>query len=117
MLALSVHSAGIQDRVGARALLIRLFTMVCTLKVIFADGAYTGRLIAWVEAMFACPLEIVKRREAHKFKVLPKRWIVERTFAWFTHFRRLDKDHEILPTSSEAFVTITMIHLALRRMA
>lgn len=117
MMALVVHSAGIQDRVGARAVLLRLFARFHTLQVVFADGGYTGKLVTWTRAMFACALTIVKRNEAHRFVVLPKRWVVERTFAWLAHFRRLDKDHEVLPTSSEAFLTIAMIHLALRRIA
>lgn len=112
-----VHSAGIQDRVGARAVLLRLFATFDTLTTVFVDGGYSGKLIEWAKAMFGWAVQVVKRTEAHCFAVLPKRWIVERTFAWLNHFRRLAKDHEILPQSSETFITISMIHLALRRIA
>jgi putative transposase len=84
ILSVVVHSAGIQDRVGARAVLIRLFRQIHGLKKIFADGGYTSRLIDWTAVMFAAPREIVKRSDVGKFVVLPKRWIVERTFAWRT---------------------------------
>lgn len=77
-----VHSAGIQDRVGARALLIRLFCIMHTLKTIYVDGGYTGKLLDWAKQMFGWRVEVVKRNEQHQFKVLPKRWIVERSFAW-----------------------------------
>ena len=76
-----VHSAGIPDRVGARAVLIRRFHRIPGIRKVFADGGHTGKLIAWRAAMFAAPMEIVKRSDAGKFVVLPKRWIVERTFA------------------------------------
>lgn len=111
-----VHSAGIQDRVAARAVLMRLFSTFAQIKTVFVDGGYTSTLLTWAKEMFGYCVEVVKRTEAHTFKVLPKRWIVERTFAWLNHFRRLAKDHEILPASSETFITITMIHLALRRL-
>lgn len=116
LLAVIVHSAGIQDRAGARAVFIRLFAAFNTLTTVFVDGGYTGKLIDWAKAMFGWTVQVVARKEAHRFVVLPKRWIVERTFAWLNHFRRLAKDHEILPQSSETFVTISMIHLALRRL-
>jgi len=82
LLAVVVHSAGIQDRVGARALLIRLFCIMHTLKTIYVDGGYTGKLLDWAKQMFGWRVEVVKRNEQHQFKVLPKRWIVERSFAW-----------------------------------
>ena len=90
-----VHSAGIQDRVGARAVLVRLFRRFDTLTTVFADGGYTGKLIDWAKAMFDYRVEVVKRNELHTFQVLPKRWIVERTFAWLGCSRRLSKDYEL----------------------
>jgi transposase len=117
LLAVIVHSAAIQDRAGARAVLTRLFATFSTLTTVFVDGGYTGKLLDWAKQMFGWTVQVVKRTDAHRFVVLPKRWIVERTFAWLNHFRRLTKDHEILPQSSETFVMIAMIHLALRRMA
>ena len=112
-----VHSAGIQDRVGARALLIRLFGLFTTISTVFADSGYTGTLIEWSRAMFGWTLTVVKRTEAHRFVVLPKRWIVERSFAWLNPSRRLSKDYETRPDTSETFVHIAFAHLMLRRLA
>ena len=78
LLAVIVHSAGIQDRVAARAVLMRLFCRFDTIAPVFVDGGYTGKLIGWAKDMFQYDVEVVKRDELHTFKVLPKRWIVER---------------------------------------
>ena len=117
LLAVVVHSAGIQDRVGARALLIRLFVHLEHFKVIFVDGGYTGKLIEWSRAMFGWTLEVVKRSEQHTFKVLPKRWIVERTLAWLNQSRRLSKDYEVTVASVDAFVKIACIRRMIRLLA
>lgn len=116
ILTVVIHSAGIQDRVGARAVLIRLFCQIPGIQKIFADGGYTGKLIAWTTAMFATTIEIVKRNDSGKFVVLPKRWIVERTFAWLALSRRLNRDYEINPRQSEAMVQLAMIRLLLMRL-
>jgi len=110
-----VHSAGIQDRIGARAVMMRLFRRCDTITKIFADGGYTGKLIGWAKDMFNYTVEIVQRNEQHTFKVLPKRWIVERTFAWLNWSRRLSKDYELNATSAEAMVHIAYVHLLLKR--
>ncbi len=115
LLAVIVHSAGIQDRVAARAVLMRLFCRFDTLTKIYADGGYTGPLIDWAKHMFDYTLEIVKRNQQHSFQVLPKRWIVERTFAWLNWSRRLSKDYEIRSDSAETFIHIAFAHLLLRR--
>ena len=88
-----VHSAGIQDRVGARAVLTRLFCRIDTITKVLVDGGYTGKLIDWAKDMFGYDMEVVKCSQQHTFKVLPKRWIVERTFAWLNWSRRLSKDY------------------------
>ena len=117
LLTTVVHSAGIQDRVGARAVLTRLFGRFDTIAKVFVDGGYTGTLIDWAKQMFDYDVEVVKRNELHRFKVLPKRWIVERTLAWLNWSRRLSKDYELLHTTSEAMVWIAFAHLLLRRHA
>jgi transposase len=76
-----------------------------------------GDLIEWVLIQFGWTLEIVKRNEAHTFKVLPKRWIVERTFAWLSFHRRMSKDYERLPESGIAFIQLSMIRLMLNRIS
>ena len=74
-MAVIVHSAGIQDRVAARAVLMRLFCTFDSITKVFVDGGYTGKLIGWAKEMFDYDVEVVKRNELHTFKVLPKRWI------------------------------------------
>ena len=91
------------------------------LRVIWADQAYAGDLVAWVWALRPwrkVRLEIVKRPEGAKgFLLLPKRWMVERTFAWWSRYRRVSKDDEYLTQTSEAMIRVAMIHLMIRRLA
>ncbi len=115
LLAVIVHSAGIQDRVAARAVLMRLFCLFATIQTVFVDGGYTGTLIDWAKQMFGYTVEVVKRTDQHLFKVLPKRWIVERTFAWLNWSRRLSKDYELRYSSQEAMIYIAFAHMLLRR--
>lgn len=115
LLAVIVHSAGIQDRAAARAVLLRLFCRFDTITKVFVDGGYTGKLLGWAKDMFDYDVEVVKRDELHTFKVLPKRWIVERTFAWLNWSRRLGKDYELRHTSAETIIHIAFAHLLLRR--
>jgi transposase len=110
-----VPSAGIQDRVAARAVLMRLFCRFESITTVFAHGGYTGKLIDWAKDRFGYSIEIVKRNEQHRFQVLPKRWIVERTFAWLNWSRRLCKDYELRPRSAETMTYIAFAHLLLRR--
>lgn len=86
------------------------------LKLIWADGGYTGEFVKCAKKRFKRAIEIVKRSDDAKgFEVLPKRWIVERTFGWFSKYRRLSKDYEVLPESSEAMIHIAMINLMVHR--
>jgi transposase len=117
LLAAIVHSAGIQDRVAARAVLMRLFCRFDTITKVFADGGYTGKLIDWAKEMFDYSVEIVQRSEQHLFRVLPKRWIVERTFAWLNWSRRLSKDYELSHTSAETMIYVAFALQLLRRPA
>jgi putative transposase len=115
---LVVHSAGIQDRDGAKPVCEQAKAECPRLERVYADGAYAGSLEEWVATMVGWTLEIVKRpAEAQGFVVLPKRWIVERTLAWLFRFRRLAKDYEETRSSSEAWIRISMIRLMLRRLA
>jgi transposase len=102
LLTVIVHSAGIQDRVAARAVLIRLFVLFTSIKTVFADGGYTGKLTGWAKDMAGWVVQVVRRNEAHTFKVLPKRWSVERTFAWLGWSRRLSND--VPPVLSSATI-------------
>lgn len=116
-----VTAASVQDRDGAMSLLDVLRHRFSRLRVIWADQAYAGEPIAWVWELRPwrnVRLEIVKRPEGIQgFLLLPKRWIVERTFAWLGRYRRLSKDYEYLPQTSEAMIRVAMIHLMVRRLA
>ena len=117
ILAVTVHAASVQDRDGAKPVLTKLVGLFPRLKLIWADGGYAGQLIEWVKELGGWTLEIVKRSDAAKgFVVLPKRWIVERTFGWLGRCRRLSKDYEWQIPSSEAMVHIAMISLMLHRL-
>ena len=118
LLSVVVHSADIQDRDGALQLLRRTRRMFPFIERIFADGAYAGRkmaLVAWRTGTWR--LQIVKRSDAPGFEVLPKRWIVERTFAWISRNRRLARDFERYAATVAAFVRLAMIRIMLRRLA
>ena len=114
LLDVRVHSAGIQDRDGAKMLLKHAHRTLDTLKKIFADGGYAGKLIPWVQARFGITLEIVKRNELHTFVVLPIRWIIERTNAWVSKARRLSRDYEKKTLNQESMIYVRMIQLMLK---
>ena len=120
MWLLLVHPANVQDRDGARLLLAELATFCYRLRLIWADGGYSGALVEWVACLrkrSSLRLEIVKRsNNAKGFVVLPKRWIVERTFGWLSRSRRLCKDYETQVPHSQAMVLIAMSHLMLKRL-
>jgi putative transposase len=111
-----VHAADIQDRDGGRLVLAKLGSRFQRLKRIWVDAGYAGAFVDWAQQTFAWVVEVVKRRDMHRFVVLPKRWIVERTFGWFGKYRRLSKDYETLPSSSETMVYLAMINLMLHRL-
>ena len=117
VLAVAVHAADIQDRDGAKLVLRKLKGGFARLGLIWADAGYGGQFIEWVQEFGGWVLEIVRRRELHRFTVLPRRWVVERTFAWLGRYRRLSKDYEALPQTSEALIYIAMINLMLHRLA
>ena len=116
-----VTGASVQDRDGATQLLAPLCSKFSRLRLIWADQASSGDLITWLWALRPwrkIRLAIVKRPEGIKgFLLLPKRWIVERTFAWLSRYRRLAKDYEYLTQTSEAMIQVAMIHLMIRRLA
>jgi transposase len=118
LLNVVVHSADVQDRDGARLVLDqrtrRLFPFI---ERVFADAGYQGaKAAAAIANTGTWTLEIVKRNELHRFVVLPKRWIVERTLAWISRNRRLARDFERYARSAAAFVRLAMIRIMLRRL-
>jgi len=113
-----VHSAGIQDRAGAKQVLTALIARFPGLHLLWADGGYAGKLVGWVATVLQRTLVIVKRpRHTKGFQVLQWRWIVERTFGWLNRSRRLSKDFEALPATTETWIRIAMIQLMVRRLA
>ena len=115
ILAVVVHSAAVQDREGGEEVLLKMVGCFGRLRVIWADGGYAGEFVVWAKRSLGRVIEIVKRPDLHKFIVLPKRWIVERTFAWLGKYHRLSQDDETLPDSSENMIYIAMINLMLHR--
>ena len=113
ILKAEVHSAGVQDRDGAALVFARLTSRFPFIEAICGDGAYQGPV---VQSASPRPIEIVKRNQSG-FEVLPKRWIVERTFAWLGINRRLSRDFERFAPTSLAFIQTAMIKLMTRRPA
>ena len=123
MLEVRVHAADVQDREGAKEVLMPLQHKHWRLKKIWADASYRGELVEWVHNLRQgrgqrrIQLEIVAKTQDSGFVVLPKRWIVERTFAWLGRSRRLSKDFEALCETVEAWILIAMIYLMTKRLA
>ena len=116
ILAVVVHSAALQDREGAKLVIQELWFKYPQLKKILADGGYTGKLALWVLKLTGWTMEIVSNvTEISGFNVIPKRWIVERTFEWFNFNRRLAKDYEMNMDCSTAFIQLTMCRIRLNR--
>ncbi len=117
LLTVVVLTAGVQDRDGAKPVLLdtRLRTRV---RFIFADGGFAGRLVEWAQTLLATTLHIVRKPAGQRgFAVIPRRWAVERTFAWLTAHRRLARDYERNPAVSEAMIRWAAINTITRRIA
>jgi putative transposase len=119
LMAVVVTPASVQERDGAIQLFQRLTGAGKKLRRIWVDGGYRGPILAdWVAQHCRFVLDCVLRPADQKgFAVLPRRWVVERTFAWLNHHRRLSKDYEGMTTTSEAFIYIAMIRIMVRRLA
>jgi transposase len=118
LLAVEVHAADIQDRDGAKGVLKRSRRSFPFVEIVFADGAYAGRLVAWARDKTNLTLEIVRRMPWMKgFVIIRRRWVVERTFAWIMKCRRLARDYEQLPSVVETLITIAAAATLLRRWA
>ena len=117
ILTVVIHPANIHDSKAAISVLRALKEKYINgIIKIFADGGYQGdTLFDWAKQTMGWIIEVVKRNEAGKFKVLPKRWIVERTFAWISFQRRMSKDYERNAESSHAFVQLSMVRVMLNK--
>lgn len=134
LFAVKVHTAHLMDRLGAPLLLQQLTDRFPRLCHLFADSAYTGPLVDWIKATLGWETEIVPKADQEDpwvlindepvrlpkpkggFQVQRHRWKIERTFGWFIRFRRLARDYEGLPQSSEAFIQIASLQLFLKRL-
>ena len=129
-----VHPADMADRDGAKWLLAPLQDQLPRLRQIWADSAYSGKAREWMESVLGCTVELVKHwwtgvrwvwvapgqeppTMPRGFHVLPRRWVVERTFAWLVTYQRLSKDYEELPATSEALIYLAMSRLMIKRLA
>ena len=120
LLGIVVTPANTPERDGAQTLLMRTLTVFTWLRLLWVDGGYAGPAFAdWVRALRAkLEVQVVKRSATTTgFKVLPRRWVVERTFAWLMRHRRLVRDYETTESSAEAWAYIAMIRIQLRRLA
>jgi transposase len=113
-----VTAASVQDRDGGRSVIEKLASNVPGVRHIWADGGYAGKLVSWATETLSVVVEIVKKKEGQRgFEVLPRRWVVERTFSWITKCRRLACDYERTIAHSEAMVCWAMVGLMARRLA
>ena len=131
LLAVHVHPANVADRDGAQTLLTPLGTRFPRLAKLWADAAYQGRCAAWIAETLHWTVELVRKPRRWVwwpadsepppmptgFQVLPRRWVVERTFAWLGRSRRLSKDYEVLPATEEAWIYLAMTRLMVARLA
>jgi transposase len=117
VLAVIVTAASVQDRDGAFRLLALVRERYSTISLVGADGGYAGRLVSWARTVLAMTLTIVKRSdEATGFAVLPRRWVVERTFGWLLRYRRLVRDYERRPEHHEAMVLWATVTIMTRQL-
>lgn len=116
-LTVTVHEASLSDRESAQTVLEKAHATFKRIKTIVADQGYTGELIETIRITPRMTLTIIKRTETRIFRLLPRRWVVERAFGWFGFYRRLAKDYERYPKHSEAFVYIAMSNIMLNRLA
>ena len=118
LLGVVVTAASIQDRDGACPLLAMLRERFSTITLVWADGGYAGRLVSWAAGVLRLTVTVVKRSDDTRgFVVVPRRWVVERTFGWLMRHRRLVRDYERLPEHHEAMVLWATIMIMTRQLA
>jgi transposase len=113
-----VTAASMQDRDGGRLVLTRARMAMPSIVLVWADGGYAGRCVAFVRQFLRITLQIVRKPAGQRtFEVLPRRWVVERSLPWLVRCRRLNRDYERLPEHAEAMIKWIMIGLMTRRLA
>jgi transposase len=118
LLAVVVTAANIGDRMGAKLLVIAVLNVCTRLKLVWADAGYDGAPLArWIRSVTGAALQVIKRTEQHAFRVVPRRWVVERSFGWLLRYRRLVRDYERRTEHHEAMVYWATVLLMTRRLA
>jgi transposase len=118
LLALVVTAASVSDKAGAKLLLIKLFNLFSTLKIMWADSGYDGAPLArYAQAAAGITVEVVRRTAPHSFRVLRRRWVIERTFGWLMRYRRLARDYERTTANAEAMIYWATVIIMTRRLA
>ena len=131
VLKVVVHPANVSDRDGARLVLDGITNRLPTVRHLWVDAGYQGTAVTWIEQSLGLTVTVVRKPRRwmrvpvdHEpppmptgFQVLPRRWVVERTFAWLGRYRRLSKDYEALPATEEAWIHLAMSSLMLARLA
>ncbi len=131
LLTVRVHPADVQDRDGATLLLAGLGERFPRLAKLWVDAAYQGPCATWITETLGWVVEVVRKPRTwvrvpadqeppempSGFQVLPRRWVVERTFAWLGRYRRLSKDYEVLPETEETWIYLAMSRLMTVRLA
>lgn len=110
-----VTAANLEDRQGLYGILDKWKNKGRRLKIIWVDAGYRGEHARWYAKQYGIDLEVVKRTDT-SFKILPRRWVVERTFAWLNKFRRLSKDYEYRLKTSESMIYACMLRLMVKRL-
>jgi putative transposase len=118
LLALVVHSAAIQDRNGFRELLLQIKSKYPTIKIVYADGGYSGPIAESIAKELGFEFRIVRRTDKQKkFQILPKRWVVERTFGWMRFYRRLNREYEHIIEFANAAVIAANTFALMQKLA
>jgi transposase len=113
-----VTAASVQDRDGGRIVLTKARMAMPSIALVWADGGYAGRCVAFARRFLRVTLQIVRKPEGQRtFEVLPRRWVVERTLSWLLRCRRLGRDYERRPEHAEAIIKWAMIGVMVRRLA
>ena len=118
LITVMVCAASVQDRDGAKSILLDLYYKAPGLRCVFADGGFAGKLVDWAARILRMVIEVVRKPDGQRgFEVLPRRWVVERTFGWLMGYRRLVRDYERLPEHSESMIRWAMINTMSARLA